>query len=177
MIERGAPHPAGNGPSAASTGWARLVPRSRRGRRLAVVAFYGGYAAVVAVLWGRAAAGAPSWLSAFSIVPGVAMLAGMVVLSSKAAGVYDVANQPPDKLDERQQRVGDHAYRVSYWVVGAALIVGVVYVQVATDAGWWLPRSDGAMQALTWATILLTGWLPTAAVAWTEPDPPDLAEP
>lgn len=70
-----------------------------------------------------------------------------------------------DGVDERQRAVLDRAYRYAYWILavvgGAALLYGLT--------GWTVIRRD--LRFALFFTVVVT--LPTAVVAWTEPDPPD----
>jgi hypothetical protein len=74
--------------------------------------------------------------------------------------------QPDARLDERQQRVRDHAHRavypfVSWYVVGFLLLVG---------------GNPNVLEGPLWGLILSGGLavlvLPTIYIAWLEPDPP-----
>lgn len=51
-------------------------------------------------------------------------------------------------------------------------MLSMTYAAVVADSGFgWLPRTWNEVQAVMWGVILLTWTLPTAVVAWTEPDP------
>jgi hypothetical protein len=150
----------------------RLPEPTRAWRRRAVLAAYGGYALTVAIFWiGYAADFGPKF-RALGFVPGIVYLVGFFALCSRSLGAWSIANDSDNALDERQQRVRDRAYRPSYWVVSLILLLGAAYVQLADSSGWWLPSSTEAFQGITWTLIFLTMTLPTAIIAWTEPDAP-----
>jgi hypothetical protein len=126
-----------------------LPEPTRAWRRRAVLAAYGGYALTVAIY-----------------------LVGFFALCSRSLGAWSIAHDSDSSLDEHQQRVRDRAYRPSYWVVALILLLGTAYIQLADSSGWWLPSSTEASQGITWTLIFLAMTLPTAIIAWTEPDVP-----
>lgn len=90
-----------------------------------------------------------------------------VLLSGGLAWSIGLLDAQPDaRLDERQQRVRDHAHRavypfVSWYVVGLLLLVG---------------GNPNVLEGPLWGLILSGGLavlvLPTIYIAWLEPDPP-----
>lgn len=79
----------------------------------------------------------------------------------------------PDQpgLDERQQAVVTRAYAAAYRVLAAVVLVAYLYVMLTT----WFPELPRVFQGaeismlgigLSW----LVGGLPTAILAWNEPD-------
>ncbi len=74
-------------------------------------------------------------------------------------------------LDERDTSVRDHAYRRSYWIAIIVVALGLVYAMLAADhSDWWLPQTADAYGAVLVGFLFLIGSLPTAVVAWSEPD-------
>ena len=145
-------------------------------RRAGVVAAYGGYAAFVAVFWLSRQFDGPArhWIFALTIPTALVLLAGFVGLL--ASWVWIAANSPDAALDERQQRVRDRAYLHGYQALGATIVFGGIYALLAWDTraklGLWLPRTWNETQAVFWGLFLLALTLPTAIIAWTEPDLP-----
>ena len=45
-----------------------------------------------------------------------------------------------------------------------------LYAMIGLDNGWWLPRTFNELQAVFWGALLLASTLPSAILAWTEPD-------
>jgi hypothetical protein len=137
-----------------------------------VLAAYGGYALTIAIFWIGYAADLGKGIRALGFIPGLVYLAGFFALCSRGLGAWSIANDSDSALDERQQRVRDRAYRPSYWIVSLILLLGSTYVLEANNSDWWLPSSAGAFQGITWTLVFLTMTLPTAIIAWTEPDVP-----
>ncbi len=147
----------------------RPMPLQRR--RALVVATYIGFAAFMFALYAgyTAAPRWPLWLGVTAIALFVATTAAFVVLVRAPGYAADVLDS---RLDERQRQVRDHAYRVAYY--GLTLLFGVLSLFVMYAAGsnaGWQSIQDMAL-LLPWLTFL-PGSLPTAVVAWTEPDPPE----
>jgi len=150
-------------------------PLSRAARRRLVIGAYGGYLALV-VFWALSSrAGAP-WLMVF------ALLAGLVTLYSYGrllytGGFWNLANNPDDRLDERQRRVRDAAYRWAYAISSATVFLALLYWYIAADVAdadklkLWLPSTFGERNAVFWGAWLLLTTLPAAVLAWLEPDP------
>ena len=70
-----------------------------------------------------------------------------------------------DDVDERQRAVLDRAYRYAYWILAA--VGGAVLLYGITGNGL-IPKD---LRLGLFFTVVVT--LPTAFVAWSEPDPPD----
>ena len=88
-----------------------------------------------------------------------------------------IANKQDAELDERQTAVRDNAHRTAYQILGSVIIVGLVLLQMLTtgplsDRPWTPKISIHSVVAPVLTTIL---WmyvsLPTAVIAWAEPDP------
>jgi hypothetical protein len=77
------------------------------------------------------------------------------------------------ELDERLLQVKNQAYRRAYLVLAP---VAVVVWLLSLFALQWQPNDHGKVMAtvLVFAVALFAGTLPTAIVAWQEPDPEPL---
>lgn len=136
------------------------------------MATYGGYAAMVAAFWLKANADLPGWPAVLPVLAGVVMFAGLSTIVSGSGGRRDLANETDAALDERERQVRDHAYRFAYVGVASAFMLLITYAAIVHDSGrGWLPRTWNESQAIVWGVLLLTWTLPSAVVAWTEPDP------
>ena len=62
---------------------------------------------------------------------------------------------------------------ISYQIIAGAFGLAVTYGTMALDFGWWLPSTSDRLQAVLWGIVLLTMTLPSAVVAWIEPDARD----
>ena len=136
-----------------------LVIVTYLGFTLFLVALYAGYAAVPR--W-------PFWLGCTTIVLFAATAAAFIALVRAPGYAADVLDA---RLDEGQQQVRDHAYRFAYY--GLTVLFGVLSLVLMYAAGSnasWQSIQDMAL-LLPWLTFL-PGSLPTAVVAWTEPDLP-----
>lgn len=76
------------------------------------------------------------------------------------------------QADERQHLQLLQAYTLAYRVIGVAVLLGAMYLLIGSDEGTRLPLPHTREQwyPVFWAAILLVGALPTAILAWTEPD-------
>ena len=70
-----------------------------------------------------------------------------------------------DDVDERQRAVLDRAYRYAYWILAA---VGAAALLYGIMGDGLIPKD---LRLGLFFTVVIT--LPTAVVAWSEPDPPD----
>ena len=133
--------------------WKRLlepyVPLKRRYRRALVLAFHGGYAALLIFLVPQLSV--PALQAAY-----FALLACWLFIFMTTGFVGD---KRVGGLDERQQNVRDRAHRYAYlWLVGVAFIVY---------------RLSGELEAGTLGMYALLSYavLPSSVIAWLEPDP------
>jgi hypothetical protein len=142
---------------------------TRRSRRGAVLAAYGGYLTMTGIWYlARRVDSLALWLLVIPLA--LVLMTGLAVLLTSS--VWHAANEPDPHLDERQQRVRDRAYLQSYRLLASLTSLAVLYGGLAWDNAWWLPSTWNQVQALVWGVLLLTLTLPAAVVAWTEPDPP-----
>lgn len=72
--------------------------------------------------------------------------------------------------DERQTAVRHRAFVRAYAILAALLCAACVYSAIAFDAGFWIPDA-GARHPILFGLVFLTASLPSAVIAWTEPDP------
>jgi hypothetical protein len=148
---------------------ARPMPRSRR--RALVVATYTGFAAFMVVMY-RGYTAEPRWpapLAIIAVILFVATAAAFIRLVTAPGYAADTVDR---RLDERQRLVRDRAYRVAYYMLTllfGGLSLGILYAAASDDA--WSSVRVAAL-FLPWLTFL-PGSLPTAVVAWTEPDLPE----
>ena len=63
---------------------------------------------------------------------------------------------------------------ISYQIIAGIFGLSVAYGTMALDFGWWLPSTFDRLQAVLWGIVLLTMTLPSAVVAWIEPDAQDM---
>lgn len=88
-----------------------------------------------------------------------------------------IANKEAAELDEHQTAVRDNAHRTAYQILGSAIIVGLVLLHMLTTGplGFrpWTPQFSIRSIVLPVLTTILWMYvtLPTAVIAWAEPDP------
>lgn len=142
---------------------------SRTGRRALVVSALSGYPIFLGAWFGLPAMGITgvAWAVAVAAI-GLATLAAMVALYRFRRSM---AQAPEDRLDERQIAVRDHAYLQSYRLFCGGLLLALVAVAIAPDLlDRTLSVTYETIQPLVWAGILYSIILPSAVVAWQEPD-------
>ena len=105
-----------------------------------------------------------------------AALCALVFLVSFARIFYgvqpwNVANRSDAEVDERQRAVRERAHYLAYNSWGVAFGAGLFYWYFAGEFGWWLPRAEPERTAVFWTLLLSFALLPSAVIAWLEPDP------
>lgn len=140
----------------------RSVPR--RTRRALVLTMYLGYLAMT-LAW--AFLDAPlRWLLVIPL--GLAALISLATLMMpRLLGTSDGAD---DDLDERQLQTRNKAYLAAYRVLGVSVMLAALYYMMARGSGLWLPTTDLETQALFWGAWGFSLTLPSAMLAWNEPD-------
>jgi uncharacterized membrane protein len=76
------------------------------------------------------------------------------------------------ELDERLVQIRNAAFRTAFRVFAGVALIGWL---VSIAAMQWQPNDQGFLNAILifFAVTLLASTLPTAIVAWREPDPPE----
>jgi len=149
----------------------RDVELSRAVRRPLAVWSVIGYPLGAIALTNAATVGVPKVAAAsFAVASIVAALVAMALVWRFRG---QLAQQSDDALDERQLATRDRAYLESYRVLSGVLIFGLLVVGIASDV---LDRPITLTFATTnWfmmGAILISVILPSAIVAWQEPDLP-----
>lgn len=149
---------------------AELARRIRR--PLAVIAVIGYPVAVV--FWAVA-------YGVFGVPPAVAGVVGLVVILLTVFAIRRVyqfrsrlAQAPDDQLDERQLQIRDRAYVESYRIFAAITIVALVLVGIVPDLlDHPLTFDYTVANFFVMGAVILLIALPSAVVAWREPDVAD----
>jgi hypothetical protein len=146
-------------------------PMRRSRRRVLVMATYVGFAAFMVTMYGGYTA-EPRWPSPLAVMA-VLLFAATAVAFIRVVTAPGYAADTLDRaLDERQRLVRDRAYRGAYYTLTllfGALSLAVMYT-AGNDSGWSALRAYALF--LPWLTFI-PGSLPSAVVAWTEPDLPE----
>lgn len=152
----------------------RENPDQRR-RRLAVLVMY---------LFMALFLGAFTGFSTLENIPGVwrwLMAACSIVLLLQLGSAFyalrdvtgDVANQRGNDLDEREHAIRDRAYYRAYKILSSIALCVLFYYVIALDSNVLplrVPQAEGSRMAVFLCAFLLVTTLPTAILAWDEPD-------
>ena len=153
-----------------ATFFRRLPSLSRRARRVAVTAAFGGYPLMqlgYTYLRATERIPAPVW-APIAIALISATVVGMVVVYG-----YSQGRTGRDRaLDERQRAMVDKALVVSYGVVTAVVAVALGIVAVWLSFNGPITFGMGELVPFLIAIGIYVPLLPFAALAWIEPDVP-----
>lgn len=108
----------------------------------------------------------PLWILVVFIA---AMLGQMVLHTTMAIAIRNLAQRPVDQLDELERTWRDQAFVMAFRMVGWALTVSWLYGAVAVLMGWWLPQAEQFWLVL-WAIGMMVYGLPTSIIGWRMPD-------
>lgn len=152
---------------------------TRAQRRRMVVLLYLGYPLGVGAVWlseQLREANAFPLVYAAGAVAIVGILA-TIVAYFKLMGrtTVNLPNISGRALDERQRRVRDGAFRGAYYtlmtlvtLIGAAVLLVSIFGNAPTFS-----VTNGTAQVTWWGIFIVTNTLPTAIIAWNEPNPDD----
>jgi len=114
---------------------------------------------------------------AILVALGLAMIAVLAGLEIRTRSIANAANC---RIDERERSRRDHAHRLAYWLlslpVGLITGFGVARIQRAFESSTDLVIANTQLTVfgvLLWVGVFLWISLPTAIIAWTEPEPLD----
>jgi hypothetical protein len=118
---------------------------------------------------------AQTWLGLPPVVGGIIGLALVPAYVFAMWRIYEFRNHlaqaPDDQLDERQIRVRDRAYLESYRAFVAVTLLGLAALAIIPDLiDQPITLTYDVVQWLVMGAILLSLILPSAVVAWNEPD-------
>lgn len=147
-----------------------VTPGSGAGAAVFVAFGFSGLAFIASLLWmvGPSVRYAMSERSYRQPAPGE-----LKRLKAQGASAKQVEAMYTRPADERQRAIREHAQAVSYQILGPIIIIAIVYYLLVTSFfnQLWLPSSHGEQFMLLVGVTLLIGTLPSAVVAWSEPDP------
>jgi hypothetical protein len=145
---------------------------SRRFRRRMVIATYAGWLVfAVAVKFLSFGPLEPIWLS-------LLLVAGNLIIQAIWVSRRTIINTPAlvdAELDERLVQSRNAAFRTAFKIFATAALIGWLVAMIATQEQ---PNNQGLLNSLIlfMGVAMLATTLPTAIVAWREPDPTE-AEP
>jgi len=154
----------------------RLAPHvdyaTRTIRRLRVIALYGGWLPLIPTFAAIRAAHR-------SVIAYVALGFEVILFALFCYGLFtllqltfvNAPNLDDALLDERQRARRDRVILRSYRILGMVLCVAPLWVMVASSSPQWPWLRDPDLLAFAaWSIVLLAMTLPTAMLAWSEPD-------
>jgi hypothetical protein len=146
---------------------------SRRMRRRVVVAMYAGWVVIATIVLLRSFT-SPGWFWAMELITLPSTLFQIIWFVWLGRTYVNAPVLADEELDERLLQVKNRAYRRAYRVL-APVAISVWLLSLFALA--WQPNDHGKVMAtmLVMGVALVAGTLPTAIVAWQEPDPEPLA--
>jgi uncharacterized membrane protein len=142
---------------------------SRRLRRRVLVGLYGGWLMIAALvsLWSL---NFGAWFPAMELVLIATVIYQLVFFVWLGRTYINAPRLADAELDERLLQVKNQAYRRAYLVLAPVAISAWILSLAAQE---WQPNDQGMIiaTALLFAVANVAGTLPTAIVAWQEPDP------
>lgn len=146
---------------------------SRRMRRRVVVAMFGGWLVIAAIVlvWSL---NSRTWFSAMMLLVLTTSLFQLIWFVWLGRTYVNAPRLPDAELDERLLQVKNQAYRRAYLIVAPVTVLAWILSLAALQ---WQPNDEGKIMAiaLVVADGLVVGTLPTTIVAWQEPDPEPLS--
>jgi hypothetical protein len=149
----------------------RIGRLSRRSRRLIAVGSMTGLPTMY--LWSSFMHGTS--VPAIMWGPITFLLIGLTVVGAAVLYLYthDLADMPDSRLDERERQVRDDAWILSYRVLVAVVVLGLAAVAIPTLGFGGVVALDATNVGAGAISVgVLLPLLPTAALAWLEPDLP-----
>jgi hypothetical protein len=148
----------------------RIERLSRRKRRVLAAATLLGLPAMFAwsTFWMGTAVPSIIWGPISFVLIGITVVGSFVLYRS----VRDRADMPGGRLDERERKLRDRAWILSYQVLSAVVVAAIVAVGISVFImGRSVTLDASSVNALVLCVGVLLPILPAAALAWIEPDP------
>ncbi len=150
----------------------RIDRRSRR--RGLVIVLYASYAVLVTCFALAEKSGIGLVFTAGLLPSGLALMSAFWAISQLALPYATEGMGRNEQLvDERQLQVRDRAFYRAYQILSSVFGLWVVYEGIArtNERQWfWVPQTFDEYQAIVWGYLLVSMTLPSALIAWTEPD-------
>lgn len=70
------------------------------------------------------------------------------------------------ELDEYERKLRAGAMETAFQLFAALVLVGIIYMALASSKGWWLPQTYDQWNGLFWGAFLYASLLPTAVLTF-----------
>jgi len=134
-------------------------------RRAFYPAVYGAYGVIAAGVVALRPVGGSEALGALGLLFAAMALTGIIMRTSRH-WVWQMRGDC--LLDERERDLRTRAYRAAYLGAGSAVLVALIYLSIAVDAGLWMPATYLEISAVLGFAILVHITLPAAALSWLD---------
>ncbi|MCF8880263.1 hypothetical protein L5876_10590 [Hyphobacterium sp. SN044] len=156
----------------------RVAERSPAMLRLATTTALAAYPAGALLMVLSPESGSPA--AVWGDIAGLALIviALLAVATFAASRQQRIAGEEQNKLDEFELALRLRARGFAYNVFTALVLIGVVYLSIASDvnasgrADLWVPQGYDHWNGVFWGILLYAFVLPTAWLSWTLPAPP-----
>lgn len=82
-----------------------------------------------------------------------------------------IADDTDARLDERQLALRNSAYTDAYRLVSGCIVLGCIAIAIGSDLKQpWVPSGYEEWNAIVWGLFIYLTSLPSAILAWREPD-------
>ncbi|HYW49356.1 MAG TPA: hypothetical protein VE861_02050 [Gemmatimonadaceae bacterium] len=144
----------------------RLPPQLTRRRNIALL--YVLYPLGSAAL--HLAIGPTRWFAIAHLVF-TAVLASVLAVPHVLLVGRAIADDVDTRLDERQLGLRNAAYLDAYRVIATSMLLGIIWIALGVDKSiWWIPATYNEWNMVFWGAAVMTMTLPSAFLAWREPD-------
>ena len=104
---------------------------------------------------------------ATAIIGWLLLVAALFALAPVLASrIYTIASEQKVRLDEFEQQLRLKAMTTAYTILGGIVGLGLFYVYMGFDAGWWLPREQDHVNGIFWGFVLYVMTLPPLLLSW-----------
>lgn len=96
----------------------------------------------------------------------------LILVSLAAAGALvgsrlnRLTGEEVGQLDEYERNLRGSALETAFQLFAALTLAGVIYLAVASDADWWVPKGYEQRNGVFWGVFLYASLLPTAVLAF-----------
>jgi hypothetical protein len=108
---------------------------------------------------------------------GLGLIVTSLVCAALLAGTQlnRVTAEQATMLDEYDRSLRHRAMATAYPLLSGLLVLGIMYLGIASNLDWWHPGNWDQWNAVFWGAFLTCSLLPTAALAW-QLDPAEVGD-